>query len=308
MTTETNIAAFFEFIYDRQEVWHKRNILQRPKPWSNDFILQQYRFCNVYRELDGGTLAISKYLKNEHISAEQKLFNIIAYRFFNRRDTIENLFDGLLNPQKFDWKHYERRFDAKKLEGSIFSNAYLISSRPVNASYRPQDKHIQILLMLDELRAKLPALIDELRCHKAQDGLRIIANSVKMAGPFLSGQILLDATYAQNIIPYSGNDFLIVGPGAHWGLNLIFEKTLSKKEADDKCRFLHQIQADEFAKLKNNIGKNWDEVRLKDERYPNQPYLILHDIQNSLCEFRKYWRLKDGEKVKKRYFQAAEND
>lgn len=307
MATETNITAFFEFVYDRQAVWHKRNILQLPAPWSSDPVLQKYRFCNVYRELDGGTLAIGKYLKDGHLSVEQKLFNIIAYRFFNRRDSIENLFGGLLDPQKFDWKYYEQRFDAKKLEGSIFSNAYLISSHPVNPSYRPQDKHIQILLMLEGLKHKLPTLIEELRNNKAQDGLKIISNSVKMAGPFLSGQILLDATYAQNIIPYSGNDFLIVGPGAHWGLNLIFETKLSKKEADAKCRFLHQIQADEFAKLKKATGKNWDDVRYKDETYANQPYLILHDIQNSLCEFRKYWRLKDGEKAKRRYFPAAAN-
>ena len=299
---QDKIPAFFEFVYDRQHVWHKRNVLQATSPWSEDEVLKNYKFCNIYRELDAGTMVISKHLV-QNISAAQKLFNIIAYRFFNRRDTIENLFGGLLNPNDFDVKKYEKRFDAKKEKESIFSNAYLISSHPYNEEYRPKDKHVQVLLMLDDLRHKLGEIIAKLQFSSPQEGLNIIENNVKMAGPFLSGQILLDATYAKNIVSYSSNDFLIVGPGAHWGLNIIFDKKLSKKEADNKCRYLHSVQEQEFDNLKQQKNKDWFLVNWKNESYANYPYISLHDIQNSLCEFRKYWRLKNGEKAKKRYFK-----
>lgn len=96
------IQAFFKFIYDRQEVWYKRNVLKQSAPWTQDDVLGQFRFCNVYRELDGGTLAISQYLTDSSLAPQQKLFNIIAYCFFNRRDTINTLFGGLLNPDSFD--------------------------------------------------------------------------------------------------------------------------------------------------------------------------------------------------------------
>lgn len=304
MQNNDRIQAFFEFIYDRQEIWHKRNVLQLSSPWTEDAIFQTYKFCNVYRELDGGTLAITHYLNQPTISPEQKLFNIIAYRFFNRRDTLENLFGGLLNSLDYDFKHYEQRFDEKKMEGSIFSNAYLISSHPYNPNYRPQDKHVKILLMLEDLKSKLPQFILALQSHSPQDGLKIVSDYVAMAGPFLAGQILLDTTYASNIVDYSGNDFLVVGPGAHWGLNIIFDAKLSKKQADEKCRHLHAIQAQEFAQLKEKTGKDWNDIRWQNPQYPNSPYLILHDIQNSLCEFRKYWRLKADEKAKRRYFKS----
>lgn len=98
--------------------------------------------------MDGGTLALTKYLTDESISVGKKLFNIVAYRFFNRRDTIENLFGGLLDPENFDFEAFEARFDAKRNQESLFSNAYLISSHPYNAAYRPKDKHVQVLLML----------------------------------------------------------------------------------------------------------------------------------------------------------------
>lgn len=295
------IEAFFAFVYERQRIWYNRTILHQLQPWTDDKILQTYKFCNVYRELDGGTIAISKYLQQEY-SPEKKLFNIVAYRFFNRRNTIEHLFGGMLNPQNFNVAEYEKSWDNIKQKENIFSNAYLISSHPYNAAYRPQDKHIQILLMLKDLAPKMKNFVQDLQNHEAQDGLEIVRQYVPLAGPFLSGQILLDATYAENIVSYTANDFLVVGPGAHWGLNIIFGKKLSKTEAEDKCRYLYQIQAEKFAQLKQKTNKNWFDICWQNKKYPNYPYLCLHDIQNSLCEFRKYWRLKSGEKAKRRYF------
>ena len=301
---EERIRTFFEFVFDRQQVWHRRSRLCLPAPWSDDDILRNYRFCNVYRELDGGTQAIVKYLKQD-ISPEQKLFNIVAYRFFNRRDTIENLFGGLLEVENFNFKFLEQRFDEKKKHQSIFSNAYLITAHSFNPDYRPQDKHIQILLMLNDLRMRLKPLLAELQSSPAQDGPGIVSRHVPLAGAFLSGQILLDATYAGDIVPYTSDDFLVVGPGAHWGLDIIFGRHLSKKEAAAKCRALRQLQAEGFAELKRLKNKDWQEIRWDNPDYPGQPYLSLHDIQNSLCEFRKYWRLKHGEKAKRRYFTAC---
>lgn len=301
---EHNINAFFEFIYDRQSIWHKRNVLILPAPWTDDETLQNFRFCNVYRELDGGTLAITKYF-NQKFSPQQKLFNIIAYRFFNRRDTIENLFGGLLDPDNFDFKLLERRFDAKKAQSNIFSNAYLITAHAYNPSYRPHDKHIQILLMLNDLRFKLNSLIQKLQSSPAEHGVKILTQSIPLAGPFLAGQILLDATYAGDIVPYTADDFLIVGPGAHWGLNIIFNQKLSKKAADEKCRMLWQMQPAAFAALKARTGKDWRVVRWQNPKYCGGKYLCLHDIQNSLCEFRKYYRLKNGENAKKRYYHPS---
>ena len=303
MSVEQNIAAFFEFVYRRQEIWHRRFVLQQPMPWTDDEILRDYKFCNVYRELDGGTQAIVKYLKQKNISPEIKLFNIIAYRFFNRRNTIENLFGGLLDPQNFNIKFYEKRLDDCKQRENIFSNAYLVSSHPYNSAYRPRDKHVQILLMLDELRGKIDEIIRQLRQSPPQQGVQIIANYVALAGSFLAGQILLDITYAGDLVSYTGDDFLVVGPGAHWGLNLIFDRRLGKKEADAACRSLYAMQKEEFLKLKEYKGLDWERVCWQNQDYSNTPYLCLHDVQNSLCEFRKYWRLKAGEKAKKRYFK-----
>ena len=303
----TSLIPFYEFIYDRQKIWHDRFILNKPAPWTEDQILQNFKFCNIYRELDAGTTSISKHLIGTDILLEDKLLNIIAYRIFNKRDTFERLFDGLLNTRTFNFEQLEKKLD--NIDGPIFSDAYLISSHPVNADYRPQDKHIQVLLMLNALIPKLSNILSELKNSDGQSGLDIIEKYVAFAGPFLSGQILLDCTYSSNsksetdIVPYTSNDFLIVGPGAHWGLNILFDKQLSKKEADEKCRFLYASQKEYFALLKKQTSKNWSDVKWDNPNYCGGDYISLHDIQGCLCEFRKYTRLKNGEKAKKRYFK-----
>ena len=65
------------------------------------------------------------------------------------------------------------------------------------------------------------------------------------------------------------------------------------------------MQEQGFSDLKRRTGKDWINIRWNNPAYPNTPYLCLHDIQNSLCEFRKYWRLKAQEKAKKRYFKVS---
>ena len=100
MDTNEMIEAFFAFVYERQLIWHKRTILHLPAPWTEDKILQTYKFCNVYRQLDAGTLAISKYLQAEY-SPEQKLFNIIAfirYKFNKTFSTTANFFFAVFTP------------------------------------------------------------------------------------------------------------------------------------------------------------------------------------------------------------------
>ncbi|MBD5388682.1 hypothetical protein HDR63_00295 [bacterium] len=303
----TDLTPFYEFIYDRQCVWHNRCVLNRPAPWTDDAILRDFRFCNVYRELDGGTLAITRHITGTDMSSTDKLLNIIAYRIFNRRDTFDRLFDGPLHAATFDRRAAVAHMDG--IDGPLFSNAYLIASHPVDPTYRPHDKHVQVLIMLERLIPELPRILNELRTANGMRGLQIIEQNVPFAGPFLAGQILLDCTYARDawgapdIVPYTANDFLIVGPGAHWGLEILFGTKLSPAAADARCRDLYAMQAAEFEHLRVTRGKDWDDVRWQNPDYPGGRYLCLHDIQNCLCEYRKYTRLRAGERAKRRYYK-----
>ena len=71
-----NIKIFFEFIYDRQLIWYKKEVLLLPPPWTDDPVLGKYKFCNVYRELDRGSKYLIKtVISNPLLSPEVKFFN-----------------------------------------------------------------------------------------------------------------------------------------------------------------------------------------------------------------------------------------
>jgi len=39
-----SLLGFFEFIYDRQEIWHNRFVENQEFPWTEDEVLQEYKF------------------------------------------------------------------------------------------------------------------------------------------------------------------------------------------------------------------------------------------------------------------------
>ena len=52
-----NLKSFYQFVYDRQKVWHNRFVLKRPQgEWTDNEILRRSKYTNVFRELDRGTL------------------------------------------------------------------------------------------------------------------------------------------------------------------------------------------------------------------------------------------------------------
>ena len=48
---------FWYFAYERQNIWYKKLKEENP-PYTDDKILQEYKFCNSYRVLD----RVSQYL------------------------------------------------------------------------------------------------------------------------------------------------------------------------------------------------------------------------------------------------------
>ena len=62
MIPEDRINDFFAYARKRHEIYLKRKAGE-PPPWTDDPILQQYRFTNVFRELDKTTLWFKKYVR-----------------------------------------------------------------------------------------------------------------------------------------------------------------------------------------------------------------------------------------------------
>src|SRR5262249_32982220 len=86
--------AFFNYARERHAVYLRRRAKQ-PGPWTNDRVLQTYRFCNVFRELDRTTVWFRENVRDRYADSEQVLLATVLFRWFNRITTGEALFKQL---------------------------------------------------------------------------------------------------------------------------------------------------------------------------------------------------------------------
>lgn len=286
---QTNVLEkeFFDFVYRRQLIWYKRFMLKQRPPWTKDEVLQTFKIINVYRELDRCTLYLINTLKGVR-DREKLLLNIIFYRFFN----VDNLYEklGVASFSRINSEALIKKFDGIKKEGKpIFSNAYLISS-----GTKGKEKHIEIIEHLEKLN--LQHLINAIDHAKTPEESFKVLLDIPLVGPFLACEIWTDLTYFNFFQQkWDDNDFVNIGPGAKWGLEIIYGEKLTKKELREKLEHLYEIQ-------KNHLGDFWKKVAYKNA-FSHYPYLSITNIEGALCEFRKYWRLKKG-LGKRRYFNS----
>lgn len=292
---------FFEFIYQRHLIWYKRFILKEQPPWTSDRILSTYKIINMYRELDACTIyPVKKF--NNILDRQALILNIVFYRFFNQRELYENLhiepFPSIDNSikQQIIYSFEEM----KKSNLPLFNNAYLISS-----GQKGQQKHISILNNLQNTNWQ--SIIQKIDSSKTpRDSLNII-QTIPMVGPFLACEIWTDLSYfhffKQN---WTDNDFVNIGPGAKWGLEILAQKKLSNNEQEEYLHHLHKVQETILPTINQDLHLplEWKTIAFK-EASSNVPFLSLTNIEGALCEFRKYHRLQQG-KGKRRYFHPME--
>jgi len=297
------LIKFFQFIIERQYIWYKRFIDKQEPPWTNDETLHKYKFCNVYRELDKGTQYIIESLPS-NMSREDKLFNIVFYRLTNVFGIFKDI-GAKLSISDFDRSKFEKHLDYLISSGvGLFSSAYLICQIPVNPEYRKSDKHVQITFILDYLRNNIDHImksIDESETPKDSFNILIKLPNV---GPFLAYEIWCDLTYFNFFKQgWSDNDFLNIGPGAEWGLSIIFPKA-KFKEYNSLTYLIQESQKEIFELC--NLDTLWNKIKYENAFYKS-PFLSIRNIEHSLCEYRKYFRLKRG-LGKKKYFSYKKNN
>lgn len=284
-------SELFDFIYQRQLIWYKRFILKQNPPWTQDKTLLQYKILNVYRELDKGTTYIIDKLK---VISDRKviLLNIVFYRFFNKFGLYENLEIPLLGEINVETTNLlKNRLSGIKNQGKpIFNDAYLIAGK------KGEEKYVSVVNSLSWLWENIDKLIAGIdNCKTPEESFEII-KEIPLVGNFLAYEIWTDLTYFRFFKQgWTDNDFVNIGPGASWGLKIIYGK-LKKKEELEKIKHLHAIQKEYL----NN--KQWLEISYKDT-FSNKPFLSLRNIEHSLCEFRKFYNLSRG-KGKRRFFTA----
>lgn len=296
MSNKEYLDKFWNFIYERHRIWYVRFVLEQPAPWTEDPILQHYKFTNVYRELDRGTLFLLDNIKGKGNPVDD-VWNIIIYRMFNRISTYE-----IVGYKSLEWwqnpKNFRKAFDkwraAQESGQALYTDAHMVCAYE---HFPGKDKLARFEYIFAGVLQGIEVLM---RIIQRADTLgKVHAALVKFPGigPFLAYEMAVDISYCEwnNL---GEDEWVNPGPGCQRGLKKIFPRI---KNSDFMWRIkeLRAIQSLEFARLK---------LPFKDIAYEGKE-LTLRNIEHCLCEYSKWHKaLTDTGRPRNVFKPKAETD
>lgn len=282
--------AFFSYARERYRIHlHKEQGLARP--WTEDRILQTYRFCNIFREDDRTTRWFRENIREPLRANPMVVFATVAFRWFNKVELWQCLLEegwpqsgirGLLS----DWNSREiRDFLYHNYSGPITSGAYIIKTPD------GMNKLDGVLWCIDQVAPACGGLSQRLLWEdiRATHSLRHSTELLTVfpfMGPFMAYEVVTDLrhTYllehAQDIHTWANP-----GPGAARGASRLYGKepghySRGTREGRDK---IHEA-------MTMLLG-----LSRKPEWWPEEwPQWEMREVEHTLCEFDKYERARSG--------------
>lgn len=233
------------------------------KPWTHDPIFQRYKFCNVRRESDRVTKWFATNWRHERYWDHPNFIPAIIFgRTINWPTTLEKL--GF--PLTWDPGYWLEIMDEIQDAGDkVYTGAYMITAGPTGVR-----KNAWVIGNAESYFAR-PPKFSEASIRRAWEA--IIDARYPCVGPFIAGQIIADLK--QTIYLNGADDWhswAALGPGSARGLNRLYGRPLSFS--------LSQAQGlKEMLEVADELPPQWDD-------------LCLQDVQNCLCEFDKWSRVK----------------
>lgn len=236
---------------------------------TEDYILQSFRFTNCYRVCDRVSQYLVWYVQRTPHPADL-LFRTLLFKTFNKIETWEMLGRGML---AITWHPGVLDKVGRILEEHGGRHIYAAAFRqPIGrTSWGHRDKWRNHLCMIQYIMEGQDALWG---CRSLEQLYRTLLQ-VPMLGPFLAMQFATDLSYA---LDFPGT-FVQPGPGALRGAAKVLGTEDWKNE--DAARGL--INGLGIAQ-----GGMFEHLRKGGQYLP----LSHMDIQNMLCEFDKYCRIK----------------
>jgi hypothetical protein len=268
---------YWNFAYERHAIFESRRSGAQA-PWTEDSILQTYKFCNVYRAAD----RVSQYLirhvcyADDASSSADKAFQIVAFRTFSNITTWKSLIDHLgHNPTLDDLGsgRFERALDDTKSEvGKLYTGAFILCATD---AYGRQIKHLNHVELFKDMFLANGLQYDIVNA-KTLRAVYDLLHAYPLMGDFMSYQIAIDLNYS-TLTNFSENDFTQPGPGALRGIKKVFLDNggLTPSEI---VMWMVDNQEREFARLGLDFAGLF-----------GRPIQAI-DAQNLFCETDKYCR------------------
>jgi hypothetical protein len=237
-----------------------------PKPWTQDKILQAYRFCNVRREDDTVTRWLAANWRSKAYWDEP---NFAAASIFARTINWPPTLEAIGFPHTWNREEMCAKLDEYQMKnGKTYTAAYFITAGPTGVR-----KNVWVTGNADSYFWS-PPKIDPTSIQRSWEN--ILAGHYPCVGPFIAGQVIADLKYTSHLDKAADWwDWAALGPGSMRGLNRLYERNL-------KTQIKQEQGLEEMREVAANM-REWGWL------------LHLQDVQNCLCELDKYERVLFGE-------------
>ncbi|WP_172448591.1 nucleotide kinase domain-containing protein [Caulobacter mirabilis] len=278
---------YWQFASRRHAAFEKR-LSGAAWPWTDDRILQTFKFCNVFRAAD----RVSQYMIKDVAYADDagdfadRAFQIVAFRTFSNIETWDGLRQELGHaPRVADLSSgaFEKALDrVKRRNGGLYTGAFILCA---TKAYGFDDKHRNHVGLFKHMfvQERLDRTIAG--SNSLEQVVRAL-QSFPLMGPFMAYQTAIDLNYSE-LIDFSENDYTQAGPGALRGLKKAF-LDLGDFSPSDAILWMVEHQAEAFAELqlpfKGLFGRSLHAI----------------DCQGLFCELDKYCREAAPELVSNR--------
>jgi len=254
---------------ERYAVYQRRENGQA-KPWTLDSILQSFRFCNVYRELDRTTRWIAGNWRTPHDGDRDLWFALVVARWTNWIPTLQ----AIGYPIPWDRQRFIDVLTARQEAGqTAFGPVYTIRP-PAGSESLPLSVAIAERTLDPLWRDR--SYFAHVTEATLQDAARAFGEYQGMS-PFMAGQVVADLKYCTRM--RKAKDWWVwaaMGPGSQRGLNRLLGYGVNTPISDSEFR--EQIGALQ-AKLALVL------------RMVGMPRMHAQDTQCCLCEWDKHERV-----------------
>jgi hypothetical protein len=249
-----------------------------PYPWTQDAILQEYRFCNVRREDDLVTRWIKQYIRIPYAEAGYLWLMLCIARQINWPHTLAELIDSNAWPvnDKFDPRLMTEVLDDRQIRDlKNYTGAYMISAPAKKGANKNQYICEQVIGDLWRRREIFSRM-----WKRRIPYMRFVHEWIMEShgwGQFMAYQAVVDMRFTRLLRGALDVDkWAAAGPGTIRGLNRVYGRGLDAALS----------QADALVMMR--------------ELYPlvlarTGVHMDFSDVPNILCETDKYQRIKNNE-------------
>jgi hypothetical protein len=282
---EDPVDRFVAFIEEREAI-RVRRTSGKPWPWTQEPIMQTYRFTNIHREDDAVSKHYQKTVREFYGADPLVLPATVFYRWFNRISTCDAFFNEPYLDLKSVFEEYMVIGDKRillecldKIPTPHVTGAYIINGMPGC----PKGEGV-ISYFHEWCKKQWRQEWEIWWCNIGNTGLEDVylwlRAEAQGLGTFMTAQLVADLKYTSCLL--AAPDWwtwAAPGPGSMKGLNVV-----TGREFDATWREPDWLE--QLSELNKKITPTLMDIGIGE--------LHNQDLQNCLCEFSKFTKVSRG--------------